>query len=136
MISSFRALIEQKNQHQKSYIIKMMEGGYDWEDHNRRLVQEGRQILERTSASLARSNQVAIETENIGTEVISELDEQRESLLRSQRRLDDANADLSHSSAILKAMKRSFLYNKITLILIIVLEVLCLVGLIILKFRR
>lgn len=114
----------------------MSDSGYDWQDHNRRLVQEGRQVLERTSASLARSNQVAIETENIGTEVISELDEQRESLLRSQRRLDDANADLSKSSALLRAMKRSFFYNKITLILIIVLEVVCLIGLIILKVTR
>lgn len=111
-------------------------GGYDWQDHNRRLVHEGRQILERTSASLARSNQVAIETEQIGTEVITELDEQRETLLRSQRRLDDANADLSKSSALLRAMKRNVFYNKITLILIIVLEVVCLLGLVILKFKR
>lgn len=111
-------------------------GGYDWQDHNRRLVHEGRQILERTSASLARTNQVAIETENIGTEVITELDEQRETLLRSQRRLDDANADLSKSSVLLRAMKRNVFYNKLTLILIIVLEIVCLLGLVILKFKR
>lgn len=43
--------------------------GYDWDSHNRQIVLEGRQILERTSASLARSNQIAIETENTGTEV-------------------------------------------------------------------
>lgn len=114
----------------------MGDGGYDWDDHNRRLVHEGRQILERTSASLARSNQVAIETENIGTEVISELDEQRESLLRSQRRLEDANADLSKSNAILRAMKRNVLYNKIILIMIIALEVVCLAGLIFVKAVR
>lgn len=48
----------------------MASGGYnDWGDDNRRIVDEGRQILERTSASLARSNQIAIETENIGTQV-------------------------------------------------------------------
>lgn len=114
----------------------MGDNEYNWQDHNRRLVAEGQQILERTSASLARSNQVAIETENIGTEVMSELDEQRESLLRSQRRLDDANVELSKSSAILRAMKRSFFYNKLALILIIVLEVLCLISLIILKAKR
>lgn len=114
----------------------MVDNGYDWQDQNRRTVLEGRQILERTSASLARSNQVAIETENIGTEVISELDEQRESLLRSQRRLDGADADLSKSSAILRAMKRNFFYNKITLILIIILEIFCLVGLVVLKVKR
>lgn len=33
--------------------------GYDWDAHNRQAVQQGRQILERTSASLARSNQVS-----------------------------------------------------------------------------
>lgn len=114
----------------------MADSEYNWQDHNRRLVLEGRQVLERTSASLARSNQVAIETENIGTEVMSELDEQRESLLRSQRRLDDANVELSKSSAILRAMKRSFFYNKLALILIIVLEMLCLVLLVVLKFKR
>lgn len=32
---------------------------YDWDAHNRRTVFDGRQILERTSASLARSNQVS-----------------------------------------------------------------------------
>lgn len=46
-----------------------MANGFDWDDHNRRMVQDGRQVLERTSASLARSSQIAIETENIGTEV-------------------------------------------------------------------
>ncbi len=48
-----------------------MATGYDWDDDNRHVVYEGRQILERTSASLARSNQIAIETENIGTQVNS-----------------------------------------------------------------
>lgn len=114
----------------------MVDSGYDWQDHNRRIVVEGRGILERTSASLARSNQVAIETENIGTEVISELDEQRETLLRSQRRLEGANEDLSKSSAILRAMKRNFFYNKLTLIMIIVLEIFCLIGLIVLKVKK
>lgn len=41
----------------------------NWDENNRRLVDEGRQALERTSASLARSNQIAIETESVGTEV-------------------------------------------------------------------
>lgn len=114
----------------------MRNGVYDWDDHNRRRVLEAQQILERTSASIARSNQVAIETETIGTEVVSELDDQRTSLLRSQRRLDDANADLSKTSAILRAMRRNVFYNKLTLIMIIVLEVVCLVGMIFIKVVR
>lgn len=114
----------------------MSGGNYDWDEHNRRLVQEGRQILERTSASLARSNQIAIESEDIGTEIVSELGEQRESLLRSQRRLENANEDLSNSSAILRAMKRNVFYNKLILIMIIVLEVFCLAGLIVVKLTK
>lgn len=110
--------------------------GYDWDDHNRQTVFEGRQILERTSASLARSNQVAIETENIGTEVINELGEQRETLLRSKRRLDNANENLSKSRAIVNAMKRNVLYNKLTLILIIVSEIVILGGLLFIKLKK
>lgn len=39
-----------------------MSSNYDWDSHNRQAVMEGRQILERTTASLARSNQVKIST--------------------------------------------------------------------------
>lgn len=41
----------------------------EWDSQNRAIVAEGRQALERTSASLARSNRIAIETETIGTNV-------------------------------------------------------------------
>lgn len=41
----------------------------EWDSHNRSVVAEGRAALERTSASLARSNRIAIETETIGTNV-------------------------------------------------------------------
>lgn len=108
---------------------------YNWDERNRQTVLAGRQILERTSASLARSNQLAIETENIGTEVIGELGEQRESLLRSQRRLENANDGLRKSNVLLRAMQRNFFYNKLILILIIVMEVVILCGLLFIKLR-
>jgi len=111
-------------------------GNYDWNERNRQTVLEGRSILERTSASLARSNQIAIETEDIGTEVISELGEQRESLLRSQRRLENANDGLKRSNAILRAIQRNFFYNKLILIFIIILEFVILCGLLFIKFAR
>lgn len=112
------------------------EGSYDWDDRNRRTVLEGRHILERTSASLARSNQIAIETEDIGTGVMSELNEQRETLLRSQRRLENANDGLRKSNAVLRAMQRNVFYNKLILILIILLEIVILCGLVFIKFTR
>lgn len=42
---------------------------YDWDNVNRRTVLEGVSALERTSDSLARSHQIAIETEEVGTTV-------------------------------------------------------------------
>lgn len=134
----------------------------NWDAHNRALVDEGRQALERTSASLARSNRIAIETEEIGTnvsqtsprdmnftnenslcinwynsfQVINDLSEQRESLLRSQRRLENANDGLSKSGQILRSMRQNVFYNKLLLILIITLEVLILGALLFVKFFK
>ncbi|CAD7083825.1 unnamed protein product [Hermetia illucens] len=113
-----------------------MDSDYNWNDHSRRIVIESREALERTSASLARSNQIAIETEQIGTEVLSDLSEQREALLRTQRRLDNANEDLSKSGAAIRAIRRNVLYNKIILVGIIILEVFILGALLFLKLRK
>lgn len=110
-------------------------------------------VLQRTSESIQRSNQVAHETETIGAgvsiqlpcylyswliffgfQVLGELGEQRETLLRSARRLDDADQELSKSRAIIRKLGREVLYNKIILIFIIILELAILVGLLVLKF--
>ncbi|TMW52985.1 hypothetical protein DOY81_001933, partial [Sarcophaga bullata] len=93
-------------------------------------------VLQRTGESLQRSNQIAFETEQIGTEVLSELSEQRESLLRSTRRLENADDDLSQSRSIIRKLQREVLYNKLILILIIVFELAILVGLILIKFIK
>uniref|UniRef100_A0A6P4FBN7 Vesicle transport through interaction with t-SNAREs homolog 1A n=1 Tax=Drosophila rhopaloa TaxID=1041015 RepID=A0A6P4FBN7_DRORH len=93
-------------------------------------------VLQRTTDSIQRSNQIAIETETMGAEVLGELGEQRESLLRTARRLEDADQDLSRSRVIIRKLGREVLYNKIILILIILLEVGILVGLLVLKFAH
>lgn len=94
----------------------------DWDSRNRQVVLEGRAVLERTGESIARSNQIAIETETVGTEVLSELGDQRETLLRAKGRLTNADEQLDNSKNILRQMGRNVLYNKLILILIIVLE--------------
>lgn len=108
----------------------------EWDDRNRQIVQEGRAILDRTGQSIVRSNQIAIETETIGTEVVSELGEQRETLLRAKNRLDEADSQLSNARRTLRKMGRAVVYNKLILILIIILEVAILVGCTYLKFFR
>lgn len=90
-------------------------------------VQQGTAILERTSASIARSTAIAVETERVGTDVLGELGTQRETLTRTRDRLIDTDAELSRSKRIIRSMSRNVLYNKILLILIIILEC-CILG--------
>lgn len=97
-------------------------GNINYEEANRQLALDGRAVIERTGESLARSTQIAIETENIGTEVISELGEQRETLLRAKSRLTSADEQLESAKSILRRMRRNVFYNKLILILIIILE--------------
>ncbi|XP_023161178.1 vesicle transport through interaction with t-SNAREs homolog 1B [Drosophila hydei] len=108
-------------------------------DHNRRqqqVIANTYDVLQRTTESIQRSNQVAIETENMGAEVLGELGEQRESLLRTTRRLEDADQELSKSRIILRKLGREVVYNRIVLILIIFLEIAILIGLLVLKFAH
>jgi vesicle transport through interaction with t-SNAREs protein 1 len=101
----------------------------------RRTVLEGRNILERTGDSISRSHAVAIETEQIGTEVVGELGTQRETLLRTKGRLVDTDVEISRSRKILRSMYLNMIYNKLILIGIIVIEV-CILGITIyLKFK-
>ncbi|XP_066993101.2 vesicle transport through interaction with t-SNAREs homolog 1B [Anabrus simplex] len=93
-----------------------------WEDEARQTVLQGRASLERMADSLANSHRVAIETEEIGTSVAAELGEQRESLLRSKRRLEDTEQVLNQSRSVIRRMTLHVLTNKIILIIIILLE--------------
>ncbi|XP_064552964.1 vesicle transport through interaction with t-SNAREs homolog 1B [Drosophila montana] len=111
-------------------------GSIDYEHRHQQVVANTYDVLQRTTESIQRSNQVAIETENIGTGVLGELGEQRESLLRTTRRLEDADQELSKSRIIIRKLSREVLYNKIVLILIIILEVAILIGLLVLKFAQ
>lgn len=69
-------------------------------------------------------------------QVLGELGEQRESLLRTTRRLEDADQELSKSRIILRKLGREVVYNRIVLILIIFLEIAILIGLLVLKFAH
>lgn len=108
----------------------------DYEAANRRLLLDGVNTIQETNASLARSNQVALETEQIGTEVISDLNDQRETLLRARNRLTNADDELGRSKNILRRMGNHILYNKIILILIIILEASILAGVVYIKFFK
>ncbi|KAJ8912843.1 hypothetical protein NQ315_007975, partial [Exocentrus adspersus] len=103
---------------------------------NRQLAFEGTAILERTGESIARSQAIAIETENVGNEVLNELGAQREALLHTQSRLENTNENLVKTKTILNKLGRNVIYNKVILILIILIELVILILLSYLKFLK
>jgi len=111
-----------------------MNFGVNWEAEHRQVLLEGNAALERSAQSVARSQAVAAESEQIGTEVISELGEQRERLLRAKRRLSQTDDELNKTRRILNVMRLKVLTNKIVLILIILLELVILGITVYLKF--
>ncbi|TRY75664.1 hypothetical protein TCAL_01276 [Tigriopus californicus] len=119
--------------------IRNPRDGPDWpevtvEDRYRRQVLEGSNILERTSQSIQRSEQVAVETEAVGGEIISDLSVQREQLERTRGRIYDTYDELSRSQRILRRIYFGVIQNKVVLIVIIVIEILIIAGLVYLRF--
>lgn len=101
---------------------------------NRSKLLQGHQSLQRTSDSIARSHQIAAETDQIGTDIIDELGEQRETLIRTRERLIETDANLGKSRKILKSMARRVMTNKLILAVIILMELGILAGLVYWKF--
>lgn len=96
----------------------------------------GLDVLERTSNSLARAEQVARESEQIGTECITELGVQREGLERTRDRLTGTNEELKRSHRIILAINRRVITNKFLLIFIILMEIAILLLIIYMKWLR
>lgn len=84
----------------------------------------------------ARSQQVSAETDAVGTEVISDLGVQRESLQRTRERLADTDVELGRSQRLLRTMYIRVLSNKVLLVAIIVAELALLGAAIYLKFFK
>ncbi|KAH6937133.1 hypothetical protein HPB50_025754 [Hyalomma asiaticum] len=85
------------------------------------------ETLDRTTDSLARTFQVAAETDQIGTAVAEELRTQRESLVRTKERLEETDQNLTTTRKILRTMYRRVMTNKMILIVIIIIEI-CILG--------
>lgn len=105
------------------------------EIHKQTLI-EGKAALLRTSECLNRTQQTALETEEIGTNVVRELDSQRESLLRARDRLVNTDYELSRTQQLLRMAQRNVFTNKLLLILIIIMEICILASLLYHKFSK
>ncbi|KAK2826641.1 hypothetical protein Q5P01_020855 [Channa striata] len=102
----------------------------------RALLLQGTESLNNASQSIERSQRIAAETDQIGTDIIEELGEQREQLDRTRNRLVNTGENLSRSRKVLRAMSRRLMTNKLLLAVIILMELAILGAVIYLKFFR
>lgn len=102
----------------------------------RALLLQGHEHLNNATQSIERSQRIAAETDQIGTDIIEELGDQREQLDRTRDRLVNTGENLSRSRKILRAMSRRLMTNKLLLSVIILMELAILGAVIYLKFFR
>ncbi|XP_008291481.1 vesicle transport through interaction with t-SNAREs homolog 1B [Stegastes partitus] len=100
----------------------------------RALLLQGTDSLNNASQSIERSQRIAAESEQIGTDIIEELGEQREQLDRTRNRLENTGENLSRSRKILRAMSRRLMTNKLLLAVIIIMELAILGAVVYLRF--
>ncbi|RVE57561.1 hypothetical protein OJAV_G00217480 [Oryzias javanicus] len=102
----------------------------------RALLLQGTESLNNATQSIERSQRIAVETEQIGTDIIEELGGQREQLDRARDRLVNTGENLSRSRKVLRAMSRRLMTNKLLLAVIILMELAILGAVVYLKFFR
>ncbi|XP_022598623.1 vesicle transport through interaction with t-SNAREs homolog 1A isoform X1 [Seriola lalandi dorsalis] len=69
--------------------------------------------LERSSRRLEAGYQIAVETEQVGQEILANLHTDREKIQRARERLRETDANLGKSSRILTGMLRRIIQNRI-----------------------
>ncbi|ELU10032.1 hypothetical protein CAPTEDRAFT_152399 [Capitella teleta] len=85
------------------------------QDQRQRLL-ENTERLERTSKNLDAGYKTCIETEEIGSAILEDLHDQRQTLQRSRDRLRDTNEALGKSSRVLSGMMKRVIQNRILLV--------------------
>ncbi|XP_028586111.2 vesicle transport through interaction with t-SNAREs homolog 1A isoform X2 [Podarcis muralis] len=74
--------------------------------------------LERSSRRLEAGYQIAVETEQIGQDILENLSNDREKIQRARERLRETDANLGKSSRILTGMLRRIIQNRILLVIL------------------
>ncbi|XP_030372738.1 vesicle transport through interaction with t-SNAREs homolog 1A [Scaptodrosophila lebanonensis] len=83
-------------------------------DQRQRLLENSERI-ERTGNRLTEGYRVAVDTEQLGTQVLNDLHHQRETLQGARARLRETNADLGRASRTLNTMMLRALREKVVL---------------------
>jgi len=107
-----------------------------FESQQRGMMQEGLDIMNRTSDSVARSQRIAAETDEYGVQILADLDDQKESLIRVRDKVKQTDSDLTKSRRIIQSIGVRMITNKLLLIVIIVLEVIILGAVVYIKYFK
>jgi len=99
-------------------------GGYDDEysrEGHRQQILEGHQKIDDGHERLLNAHRIAVETEDIGREVLTDLSQQRKQLEDARDNLQQIDDNMTKSRKILSAMTRRIATNKMILAFIILL---------------
>ncbi|XP_065063073.1 vesicle transport through interaction with t-SNAREs homolog 1A-like [Rhopilema esculentum] len=99
------------------------------EDQRSRLL-ENSEKMERSSRRLDDGLRMCIETEDIGNDILQNLERDRETITRTRDRLRTTDSNIGKSSRILSGMMRRIIQNRIILALVC-LTILAVIGLVI-----
>ncbi|OWF53325.1 vesicle transport through interaction with t-SNAREs homolog 1A-like [Mizuhopecten yessoensis] len=90
---------------------------HESEDQRKRLL-DNTDALDRTSRRLDHGYRIALETEEMGAQVLQDLSGQRQTIQRSRNRLEEMNSGLGKSSRVLSGMMRRIIQNRLMLVII------------------
>ncbi|XP_044294740.1 vesicle transport through interaction with t-SNAREs homolog 1A isoform X1 [Varanus komodoensis] len=91
--------------------------------------------LERSSRRLEAGYQIAVETEQIGQDILENLSHDREKIQRARERLRETDANLGKSSRILTGMLRRIIQNRILIVILGIIVIFAVVMVIYLSVR-
>ncbi|CAL1273029.1 unnamed protein product [Larinioides sclopetarius] len=93
---------------------ELFEGDYVKDDQKQRLL-DNTERLESSSRQLEGGYKLAVEAEQIGSQILTDLSSQRETIKNSKSRLQETNYDLGRSSRIINGMIRGIKQQKMVL---------------------
>ncbi|XP_034988302.1 vesicle transport through interaction with t-SNAREs homolog 1A isoform X2 [Zootoca vivipara] len=92
--------------------------------------------LERSSRRLEAGYQIAVETEQIGQDILENLSHDREKIQRARERLRETDANLGKSSRILTGMLRRIIQNRILLVILGIIVIFAVLMIIFFSVRK
>ncbi|GIX87471.1 vesicle transport through interaction with t-SNAREs homolog 1A [Caerostris darwini] len=93
---------------------ELFDGDYVKDDQKQRLL-DNTERLESSSRQLEGGYKLAVEAEQIGSQILTDLSSQRETIKKSKSRVQETNYDLGRSSRIINGMIRGIKQQKMIL---------------------